>query len=274
MAYPANIFEASVKQHVVQFVDRNVSRKDYETLGTDKVLVSKVFFVIQGEGPLSGYPAVFIRLAGCNRGSKKDCPWCDANFLYDSGKVMTTSSLISKVNMSVNEYSKDKPIVVITGGEPLLQPGLEKLVADLHEEGFIVQIETNGDLLRADSVPRAIVVCSPKVSMKSKQYKKLPAGALARADYLKFVVEDVPGSPYNNLPEYASTFADVKGSYKVFISPISVYARDIKNNEIASMWSDLYNKEIAERNHKYAAKFVMDKGFRLSLQTHLLAGVE
>lgn len=258
----------------IQFVDRNITKKDFEDFG-DHLLISSMFYTLQGEGPFAGYPAVFIRFAGCNRGNKIDCPWCDTNFLFDKGRRMLVSNIVARVCDYRNEHSKDNPIVVITGGEPLLQSkGLEKLVAQLVEENFQVQIETNGDLLRLESVPRATVVCSPKVSMRTKKYKQLPVGALARADYLKFLVEDVPGSPYSDVPEYASQFADVKGSYHVLISPISEYQRDIGPKEVASAWTDLFNKKIMERNHKYAAKLVMEKGFRGSMQTHLFWSLE
>lgn len=264
---------AEVKPRPVQFIDRNVSKKDFATLGLD-LLITSIFYTIQGEGPFAGYPSVFVRFSGCNRGNKIDCPFCDTNFLMENGKQMSVKQIINQVQKYRNKLSKDNPLVVITGGEPMLQPNIELLVAQLIEEGYQVQIETNGDLLRVESVPRAVVVCSPKVSMRTKQYKKLPVGALARVDYLKFVVEDKDGSPYSDVPDYAYEFADVKGSYKVFVSPISEYTRDIRPKEIASMWSDLFNMETAKRNHSYVAALVLEKGFRASMQTHLYLTVE
>jgi organic radical activating enzyme len=257
----------------VQFVDRNISRKDFPSISG--LRVTSIFFTLQGEGPEAFKPAVFVRLSGCNRGNKVDCPWCDTNFLFDQGKQMSIKQIVAKVEEHGNKYSKDKPIVVITGGEPLLQAEqLELLVAELHELGYVVQIETNGDLLRHDSLPRAIIVCSPKVSMRTKQYKKLPIGALARADYLKFLVEDKPDSPYRDVPAYAMDFADVKGSYHVLLSPVSEYRRDIRPKEIASMWSDLFDMEVAKRNHRYVAKLTMEHGFRASMQAHLFLELE
>ena len=260
--------------HIVQFKDRNVTKKDFASLPLNTVRVSGLFYTVQGEGPLAGVPAVFVRLAGCNRGNKLDCPWCDTNFLMDEGKTLTITQVVNKVEKARVALSKDEPTVVITGGEPLLQPGLEPLVAELHAQGYIVQIETNGDLLRLESVPRAIVVVSPKVSMRTKEYKMLPVGALGRADYLKFLVEDKPDSPYRDIPGYAYEFADRLGSQKVFISPISEYQRDIRPKEVASMWSDLFDKEVASRNHAYAARFVMQQGLRMSIQSHLFMSLE
>ncbi len=262
--------------HVIQFQDRNVSVKDYRHLNEEQLLVTSVFYTFQGEGPFSGLPAVFIRLAGCNRGNKTSCPWCDTNFLFDKGKIRNIDSLIDEVWKHKVAQSLDKPIVVVTGGEPLLQSeSLHLFVMRIVEKyNLTVQIESNGDMLRHDSVPRAVVVVSPKVSMRVKRYTRPHPEMLTRADYLKFVVDGDPDSPYHKLPDYAWQFADLKGSDRIYISPVSKYIRPLHEGEMPNMWSDLYDKEIAKRNHAYAAQLVMEYGLRLSLQSHLFCNVE
>jgi organic radical activating enzyme len=258
----------------VQFKDKNLAAKQFAYLGVDTLLVTSVFYTVQGEGPFSGVPAVFVRLSGCNRGAKIDCPWCDTNFLVKEGKPMTHDEIIDKIESYKNPNSLDKPLVVFTGGEPLLQePALNPLTEKLVRGGYKVQLETNGDLLRLSSVPRATVVMSPKVSPRARKYSTPHKEALERADYLKFLVE-AKESLYHDLPEYVFEFADRKGSYNVYISPISEYQRDIQPGEVASMWTGLYRHDIAQANHKHAAELTLKYGFRLSIQAHLFASME
>lgn len=109
--------------------------------------VNEIFYSLQGEGHFTGVPAVFIRLAGCNL----SCPFCDTN--HKSFKEMTPTDIIS----SIARFPS--PHVVITGGEPSLQP-LDRLIDALHADGRFVQVETNG----TSPLPETIdwVTCSPK----------------------------------------------------------------------------------------------------------------
>ena len=75
--------------------------------------VVSIFYTIQGEGPYSGMPAVFLRLAGCNL----RCTWCDTDFETGAHKM-----LASEVYNDVLKKSKGlAQVCVITGGEPMLQ---------------------------------------------------------------------------------------------------------------------------------------------------------
>lgn len=109
--------------------------------------VNEIFYSLQGEGHFTGVPSVFIRLAGCNL----SCPFCDTS--HKSFKEMTPADIISAIARFPS------PHVVITGGEPSLQP-LDRLIDALHADGRFVQIETNG----TGPLPATIdwVTCSPK----------------------------------------------------------------------------------------------------------------
>ena len=109
---------------------------------------------IQGEGQLTGAPCYFIRFAGCNmwNGRIKDransnCPYCDTDFL--DGEKMTIRDIIDKLK-GLSFETRDIAWVIISGGEPLLQLDVE-LVDALHNEGYAVQVETNGTIaMKAD----------------------------------------------------------------------------------------------------------------------------
>ncbi len=155
--------------------------------------ISEIFISIQGEGPLIGRPAVFLRLAGCNL----DCIWCDTKYARKPRFVWS----IDKVTSVISKLLTNTNLIVITGGEPLLQANeLRKLLARIREikPGVIVQLETNATL-SIDPVKDLIdvVVASPKLSNSGNPPDKRKIHDsfidIARASrpllYLKFVID-------------------------------------------------------------------------------------
>jgi len=127
--------------------------------------VKEVFYTLQGEGANTGRPAVFLRFAGCNlwTGREEDrstaiCQFCDTDFL--GGTKFATAELLATV-VSAEWGSADRPFVVITGGEPLLQLD-EPLIDALHNHGFEIAIETNGTLPAPSGIDWVCV--SPKAN--------------------------------------------------------------------------------------------------------------
>lgn len=118
----------------------------------DKPLVLSETFgpTIQGEGPSAGRLAYFIRLALCNL----DCHWCDTPFTWDwTGKLghkydRTTETHHASVGVATDlAHRAGAPLVVITGGEPLIQrTAVEHLANNLCDAAHTVEIETNGTL--------------------------------------------------------------------------------------------------------------------------------
>ena len=118
--------------------------------------LKEIFYTLQGEGANTGRPAVFCRFAGCNlwSGHEKDrasaiCQFCDTDFVGTDGPGGGHFASAADVARAVKTLwpaqseTKARPLVVCTGGEPLLQLD-EALVAAFHQEGFEVAIETNG----------------------------------------------------------------------------------------------------------------------------------
>jgi 7-carboxy-7-deazaguanine synthase (Cx14CxxC type) len=122
--------------------------------------VKEIFYTLQGEGANTGRPAVFCRFAGCNlwSGHEKDrlgavCQFCDTDFVGTDGPggghFETANDVASAVSARwpVRQNApRVRPLVVCTGGEPLLQLD-EELVAAFHQAGFEIAIETNGTRL-------------------------------------------------------------------------------------------------------------------------------
>jgi 7-carboxy-7-deazaguanine synthase (Cx14CxxC type) len=135
--------------------------------------VKEIFYTLQGEGANTGRPAVFLRFAGCNlwSGREKDratavCRFCDTDFVGTDGpggdRFETAEALAAAVRSTWRgtDGSRARPLVVCTGGEPLLQLDVP-LVEALHGQGFEVAVETNGTLMPPAGVDWVCV--SPKV---------------------------------------------------------------------------------------------------------------
>jgi 7-carboxy-7-deazaguanine synthase (Cx14CxxC type) len=136
--------------------------------------VKEIFYTLQGEGANAGRPAVFCRFSGCNlwTGREQDrahavCRFCDTDFVGvgpDGGRFADATQLAAAVLDRWPERRDGRavggrPLVVCTGGEPLLQLD-EPAVRALHTAGFEVAVETNGTQLPPDGIDHVCV--SPK----------------------------------------------------------------------------------------------------------------
>jgi 7-carboxy-7-deazaguanine synthase (Cx14CxxC type) len=138
-------------------------------------VVNETFLTLQGEGVQSGSRAVFLRFAGCNLWSGREvdrataqCNFCDTDFVGTDGpgggKFASADELAAHVAAIWGEG--EEKLVVVTGGEPMLQLD-EALVDALHAEGFRIAAESNGTLA---AVPGLDWLCvSPKAGTEVVQ---------------------------------------------------------------------------------------------------------
>jgi 7-carboxy-7-deazaguanine synthase len=108
--------------------------------------VMESFYTLQGEGYYQGRAAYFIRLGGCDVG----CVWCDVKESWDAEKhpKFSVDEIVEKTNKEVLQVTRyelpvTKPIIVITGGEPLMH-NLDFLTNEFHKAGYQTNIETSG----------------------------------------------------------------------------------------------------------------------------------
>jgi 7-carboxy-7-deazaguanine synthase len=117
--------------------------------------VKEIFLTLQGEGGQAGRPSVFCRFAGCNLWSGREadraeavCKFCDTDFVGldgpGGGRFASAEALAGAVEAEWQGGADDR-LVVLTGGEPLLQLD-EPLIAALHARGFSLALETNGTI--------------------------------------------------------------------------------------------------------------------------------
>jgi 7-carboxy-7-deazaguanine synthase len=213
--------------------------------------VKEIFYTLQGEGALTGRPAVFCRFAGCNLWSGREadraaaiCAFCDTDFVgtdgTHGGQYRDAATLADRVaalwppgEQESGEQEPGRRFVVCTGGEPLLQLD-PQLIEALHRRGFAVAIETNGTI----ALPPGLdwVCVSPK------------AGApivVTAGDELKIVV------PQRGLDPLAFAGLDF-GRFSV---------QPMDGTERA-------------RNTLWATRFCLEHPrWQLSLQTHKMTGI-
>jgi len=207
--------------------------------------IVKVFGTIQGEGALAGTPAAFVRFGGCNMWSGEEahrerdaerneaaCPlWCDTDFKPQE-RITATEILWRITALGA------RPLIVLTGGEPMLQVDDELLDA-LCTVRARVQIETNGTVEpRFSYRPYVHVTLSPKVARARIK--------LAQADELKLVWPAYVAEEWVSFP-----------ARQRFLQPQADF--DGRNPE----------------NEAKLVEYVQSHGdWRLSLQTHKILGVE
>lgn len=212
--------------------------------------VHSIFLTIQGEGPFTGYPAVFVRLAGCNL----QCPGCDTDYTSKRQR-MSPYDIAAKVI----ELSGPAALVVITGGEPLRQ-NISELCKRLDGLAYTVQIETNGTLPISGGMPLDVhVVCSPKtgsVHGSIERWTNLSYKYVLRAGD----ASDIDGLPlralgHSAVPHLARPPEGFTGN--VYVQPM-----------------DQGSPSLNRANVDACIQSAMGFNYRLQLQTHKIIGVE
>ena len=283
-----------------------IGKKYFKDAPEHSLFVTSMFFTLQGEGPYAGMPALFIRLTKCNL----DCSFCDT--FFDDGEWMTYAELEQKAHETIRDFwvSKGKEVptwavrgrndypgvvLVMTGGEPLLQDNISYWMKRQLSHYKAVQVESNG--VPDTDVPEGVtLVCSPKCLEKNGKAVKYLAPSktiLDRADCLKFVVSADPDSPYNTVPDWAFEWKRNNPNKEVYCSPMNIYnsfpqrikllraekgqitmAERSTVDEVISFWEPgLLDLKANQANHEYVGQFCIENGFKLNLQQHLYASL-
>lgn len=173
-----------------------------------KLIVNEIFYSIDGEGSRAGYPAVFVRLAGCNL----RCNYCDTAYALaeNEGIEMTVSEVIDKVRSYGCRY------VTLTGGEPLLNDTAFDLVMEMNIAGLHVMIETNGSVDISKALRNASICMDWKLpsSKMCDQMKESNLHKLRPYDVLKMVARSA------DLPYIKDFLKSHTINCPVYISPV------------------------------------------------------
>lgn len=198
--------------------------------------IVEIFESLQGEGFNTGMPAVFIRFGKCNLA----CPWCDTDYLRF--QTMTLQQIANRVTT----YSAKN--IIITGGEPTIQPHLRKLLTYFKQQGYFLAIETNG----LKEIPPEIdyIATSPKRLYQEKYWQR----CIRYADEVRIVNDD------NDIISFCQKIAAKIEAKHYYLSPCEQAGKMNLLETIRTI--GLLNQ------HNTTIKW------QLSLQTHKLIGIE
>ncbi len=210
--------------------------------------VQEVFFSIQGEGPYSGIPAVFVRLAGCNL----RCYFCDTDFESSNWHP----NLKDLLKVIYRKKPRHCDLIVLTGGEPFRQ-NIRPLVTELLRQKLHVQIETNGTLwIDLPINSNLSIVCSPKT-------KKLNSHLVSRVSAYKYLVASGEVDTKNGLPTKSSQFSGKVD--KIFPPQCS--------KDVYVMPRDDGSSKLNVRNEQKCLEVSMKHGYRCCIQLHKIFDV-
>lgn len=227
-----------------------------------------IFRTIQGEGPFSGWPAVFVRFAGCNL----QCPLCDTEYTQGRRKVAAQEVAAKVADLQTGG------LVVITGGEPFRQPKAIAALCDLlTDAGHFVQIETNGSLPPPDGPAYRHQVMNPPSGVHivvSPKSGKVVEAVECRAAAYKYVIAHGSVDPEDGLPIKAldhtvkdrvarpPMLRDGRWAVPVYVQPCD-YGSKTK--------TDRNRNDLSMRA---AVESSLEHGYIFQVQTHKIAGLE
>ena len=148
----------------------------------DTLVIHEIYASIQGESTFAGLPCTFVRTTGCNL----RCAWCDTPQAFYGGTRMKRADVLERA------LAFGTPLVEVTGGEPLLQPGTLPLLAELCSAGKTVLLETSGeaDVSRVDPRVHKIMDLKCPASGEAARNRWTNLDFIGAGDEIKFVLAD------------------------------------------------------------------------------------
>jgi 7-carboxy-7-deazaguanine synthase len=148
----------------------------------DTLVINEIFFSIQGESSQIGKPCIFVRLTACDL----RCSWCDTAYAFEEGRTMHFDEIVQQVK------SYNCSLVEITGGEPLFQENVHRLIKRLCDDGYTLMMETGGhrDISIVDPRVKRIMDIKCPGSKMDKRNRWENIRSLTPNDEVKFVIAD------------------------------------------------------------------------------------
>ncbi len=203
--------------------------------------ISEIFYSILGESTYQGLPCGFIRVAGCNL----RCSYCDTKYAQERGEKYSLVKILSVIS----DYPTK--LIEITGGEPLLQDNVYKLIRELIKKKYKVLVETNGSI-DLGKLPDGVIAIMDIKCPSSKMHDKMHWGNINKLkdeDEIKFVLSDLKDYTWakNIIKKYSLS------GKKILLSPV-----------------------LNKLSPKKLSKWMLKDGLnaRLHLQLHKIIGVK
>jgi 7-carboxy-7-deazaguanine synthase len=144
--------------------------------------ITEIYTSVQGETQYAGLPCTLVRTTGCDL----RCTYCDSAFAFHGGRDMSLDEIVAEIDRL------GAPLVLLTGGEPMLQRDLPALAARLLELGYRVMIETSGSQPLDALPPEVVRIVDVKTpgSGESHRMRWEALDGLRPRDAVKFVLSD------------------------------------------------------------------------------------
>lgn len=199
---------------------------------SDSLVVNEIYLSLQGESTFAGLPCVFIRLTACNL----RCSYCDTAYAFIEGRRQPQDVILQEVRRLAGPFRSRKagldgpnlPLVELTGGEPLLQPGALPLMTSLCEEGFTVLLETSGahDISKVDPRVHRIMdlKCPSSGEVERNRWENIEH--LKATDEIKFVIGTVEDYEWAKQQIAMHGLADICPLLMSWVHPLSPEQQD------------------------------------------------
>ena len=234
----------------------------YSPTMTATLVVNEIYLSLQGESTFTGLPCIFVRLTACNL----RCSFCDTAYAFTEGRKMSLIDIRAEVHKLARPFSHRPasrhpgelpapvplsrlPLVELTGGEPLLQPGSVPLTKSLCDDGFTVLIETSGahDIASLDPRARRIMdlKCPSSREVTRNRWENLRH--LRSTDELKFVIGTVEDYEWSKQKIAEHDLAKVCPLLFSWAAPLTSEQQDKSLKEVPAGQLPLTRRELAER---------------------------
>lgn len=217
------------------------------------LVVNEVYLSLQGESTLAGLPCIFIRLTACNL----RCSYCDTAYAFTEGKKWLAEDVVARVHVLAAPFQNAAPLahglalplIELTGGEPLLQPGVLPLMKRLCDDGFTVLIETSGahDISGIDPRVRRIVdlKCPSSGEVARNRFENIPH--LKAGDELKFVIGTVEDYEWSRKQLAEHQLAGRCAVLFSWVAPLSPEQRDKSLRPVPAGQTAITRQDLVER---------------------------
>jgi 7-carboxy-7-deazaguanine synthase len=217
----------------------NQTRTEESMSKHNTIVVHEIYRSIQGESTYAGLPCTFVRTTGCNL----RCAWCDTPQAFQGGTRMRREDILALA------LSFSTPLVEVTGGEPLLQPGVLPLLAELCDARKTVLVETSGeaDVSRVDTRVHKIMDLKCPGSGESHRNRWSNLDHIGPHDEIKFVLAD--RADYEWMRETIRARALPERTPKLLAS--TVFGRLAPSDLVAWVLEDALPVRVQLQMHKY-----------------------
>jgi 7-carboxy-7-deazaguanine synthase len=226
---------------------------DYSWRVADTLVVNEIYLSLQGESTFAGLPCVFVRLTACNL----RCSYCDTAYAFTEGKKRTLAEVVDEVQrvsqpfqVPNSEFRVQRfPLVELTGGEPLLQPGALVLMRQLCDLGFTVLVETSGalDISKVDPRVRRIMDLKCPSSGEVERNRVENIGHLKAADEIKFVIGTVEDYEWAKQQIATHKLDAICPLLMSWVQPLRREQQDKSLKSVPSGLTPITRKELVER---------------------------